>query len=415
MKKILTLISLLTVSCLAFAQTETSAIVVSGGAFAALNNRVVVQRYTYPGQLESIDSILSSSVTGLFCSPTKAVVTTTAELGIYNHRTITRIARTENLFGIRAPYLINDSLGIALFGYGVGAGKSTIRFFNANTGVFTDTIAITREAGYAIAVNGKLFVSLPGSFPSTEGQVAIIDIATRTLQRTMNFGAGMANINQLFLMGDSVLVQASISYGSTTGGLARINAQNFDYTANTTPFPIGKSFGLIPGITDNFTLIGNYNTAGTISQLSLPTQQLSTVFINKSVAGSDIDRINARLLFTNPEYVNRGKLYVYNLNGTALDSVTVGVSPEWVKAIPAGPNAVKPRLNNAGIKLYPNPSKGWVKVDADVNELSFTDINGRTMVLPVLNGIINISQLESGIYMVKQLGSYKPVKLVVTQ
>ena len=414
MKKILTLISLLSVSNLAFAQTETSAIVVSGGAFAALNNRVVVQKYTYPGQLELIDSILSSSVTGLFCSASKTVVTTTSELSIYN-QSGTRLARTNNLSGLRAPYLINDSLGVALFGYGVGAGKSTIRFFNANTGVFTDTVAVTREAGYALAVNGKLFVSLPGSFPSTEGKVAIIDIATRTLQRTLNFGAGMANINQLFLMGDSVLVQASISYGSTTGGLARINAQNFDYTANTTSFPIGNSFGVIPGITDNYTLIGNYNVAGSISQLSLPTQQLSTVFINKSVAGSDIDRVNARLLFTNPEYVNRGKLFVYNLNGTALDSVTVGISPEWVKVIPAGPNSVKPSLAKAGIKLYPNPAKGWVKVDADVNKLVFTDVSGRTTFLSVINGVVNVSHLKSGIYMVKQLGSYKPVKLVVTQ
>lgn len=415
MKKILTLISLLSVSSLAFAQTETSAIVVSGGAFGALNNRVVVQKYSYPGQLVSVDSILSSAVTGLFCTPSKTVVATTAELSIYNQSGI-RIARSENLGGIRAPYLINDSVGIALFGYGVGAGKSTIRFFNANTGVITDTVAVTREAGYALAVNGKLFVSLPGGFPSTEGQVAIIDIATRTLQRTINFGAGMANINQLFLMGDSVLVQASISFGSTTGGLARINAQNFDYTANTTPFPIGNSFGVIPGITDNFTLIGNYNAAGTISQLSLPTQQLSTVFINKSVVGADIDRVNGRLVFTDPAgYVNRGKLYVYNFNGTALDSVTVGVSPEWVKVIPAGPNAVKPTLANAGIKLYPNPAKGWVKVDADVNELAFTDVTGRTSILSVLNGLIDISHLESGIYMVKQQGSFKPVKLIMAQ
>jgi hypothetical protein len=412
MKKIITLISLLAISSLAIAQTGTSAIVVSGGPFGALNNRVVVQKYTYPNQLVSIDSIPSSSVTGLFCSASKTVVTTTAELSIYN-QSGTRLARTNNLSGVRAPILINDSVGVALFGFGVGAGKSTIRFFNANTGLITDTIAVTREAGYALVQSGKLFVSLPGGFPSTEGLVAVIDLASRSLNRTINFGSGLANIGQLFSMGDSVLALASISFGSTTGGMARINAQNLDYTANTTPFPIGNSFGVIPGITDNFTLIGNYNAAGTVSQLSLPTQQLSTVFINKAVAGADIDRVNGRLLFTNPEYVSRGKLYVYNFNGESLDSVTVGVSPEWVKVIPAGPNSVRPQLTEAGIKLYPNPATNLVQVLGHVNELSFTDITGRSTVLPVMNGTVTISHLQAGIYMVKPVGSYKPIKLIV--
>ena len=139
---------------MAIAQTGTSAIVVSGGPFGALNNRVVVQKYTYPNQLVSIDSIRSTAVTGLFCTNNKTVVTTTLELSIYNQAG-TLLARSNDLGGVRAPILINDSVGVALFGFGVDAGKSTIRFFNANTGVITDTIAVTRQASYALVQSGK--------------------------------------------------------------------------------------------------------------------------------------------------------------------------------------------------------------------------------------------------------------------
>lgn len=412
MKKIITLISLLAISNIAIAQTGTSAIVVSGGPFGAANNRVVVQKYTYPNQLVSIDSIPSSAVTGVFCSASKTVVTTTAELSIYN-QSGTRLARTSNLSGARAPILINDSVGVALFGFGVGSGKSTIRFFNANSGAITDTIAVTREASHALVQSGKLFVSLPGGFPSTEGQIAVIDIASRSLNRTINFGSGLANIGQLFSMGDSVLALASISFGSATGGLARINAQNLDYIGNTTPHPVGNSFGVVPSLIGNFNLIGSFNAAGTISQLSFPTQVLSGIYINKQIAGADIDRVNNRLVFTNPEYVSNGKLYVYSITGEALDSVTVGVSPEWVKVIPAGPNAVRDQLPDAGIRLYPNPATNQVHVNGDAKELSFTDISGRATVLPVLNGVVAVSHLQAGIYLVKPVGSYKPIKLIV--
>lgn len=415
MKKIITLISLLAIGSIAIAQTGTSAIVVSGGPFGALNNRVVVQKYTYPNQLVSIDSIPSSSVTGLFCTASKTVVTTTAELSIYN-QSGTRLARTSNLSGVRAPILINDSVGVALFGFGVGAGKSTIRFFNANTGAITDTIAVTREAGYALVQSGKLFVSLPGGFPSTEGQVAVIDLSTRTVQRTLNLGSRMASIGQLFTIGDSVLALATISFGSRVGGIARINNQNFNFKVDTTVFPIGSgnTFGVIPSANDSYSLIGSFNTAGTISLLNLPTRLLTSQFINKPVTGADIDRVNNRLVFTDAAgFTGRGKLYVYNLNGEALDSVTVGVSPEWVKVIPAGPNSVRPQFSEAGIKLYPNPATNQVQVIGEVKELSFTDISGRSTVLPVINGAVTISHLQAGIYMVKPVGSYKPIKLIV--
>ena len=49
----------------------------------------------------------------------------------------------------------------------------------------------------------------------------------------------------------------------------------------------------------------------------------------------------------------------------------------------------------------------------EVSELSFTDITGRSIVLPVMNGTVTISHLQAGIYMVKPVGSYKPIKLIV--
>jgi hypothetical protein len=84
-----------------------------------------------------------------------------------------------------------------------------------------------------------------------------------------------------------------------------------------------------------------------------------------------------------------------------------------VKVIPAGPNAVRPQLAEAGIKLYPNPATNLVQVNSEAKELSFTDISGRTTVLPVINGIVAINHLQAGIYMVKPVGSYKPIKLIV--
>ncbi|MFY8034604.1 MAG: hypothetical protein ACOVMN_08795 [Flexibacteraceae bacterium] len=52
-------------------------------------------------------------------------------------------------------------------------------------------------------------------------------------------------------------------------------------------------------------------------------------------------------------------------------------------------------------------------MNGEVSELAFTDISGRSTVLQVINGAVAISHLQAGIYMVKPIGSYKPIKLIV--
>ena len=417
MKKLFAILAILLFNTsLLLAQTTTpyfGAIVVSGGSFSDPNDKVLVQRYYYPGQISAIDSIQSNSVTGLACRPNKFVVTTEAEVTLYNGQGQRIISRT-NYAGVRAPILLNDTVGVLLFGYGKGAGQSSIKFFSAVSGNILDTIAITREAGFALQTPERLFVSLPGSYPSTEGQIAVINLQTRRLDSVINLGAAMANIGQLYAAGDSVFALASIGYQSTTGGLEFVNARNLGSRVITTPYSVGTGIGILPTPNQDPIFYGNLNLTGSISSLAFRGLLRTPTLVNRTFASGDIDYTFNQILVTSQDYVNRGKLYAYSPQGQVLDSVNVGISPEWVKVIGEGmPTAIKPNLRESNISLYPNPANNRIMVQGNASELLFTNISGTTIKLPVIDNEADVSGLHTGIYLVRQAGNFKPVRISI--
>ena len=71
--------------------------------------------------------------------------------------------------------------------------------------------------------------------------------------------------------------------------------------------------------------------------------------------------------------------------------------------VPGKSNSIQ-SLSNSKLKIYPNPSKSKVNIEAEVNDkLSFTlcDIQGKILISQdaIGKGLIDVSGLSNGIYM----------------
>ncbi|MBL7868772.1 MAG: T9SS type A sorting domain-containing protein [Flavobacterium lindanitolerans] len=199
---------------------------------------------------------------------------------------------------------------------------------------------------------------------------------------------------------------ANAAYANTAPGFA---FSNTSATAATNSFMFFRPVSLSAGeqVTINFqtrflggaTDIASLNV--TVGNAPLAASQTTVVQAFPSIAGGSTTYTARTATWTAPA----AGIYYFALNnvsGTTADTYSL-----IVDTITASSVLSTNEFSASNLSVYPNPSNGILNISSDsnilLNNLSITDLNGRTVKTAKLNGDssaqINIADLAAGVYM----------------
>lgn len=408
--------------------TADKIVVVNGGRFEfspPFTDYVTVGVYTRSTRTYAIiDTILDQSVQDVVTfgrgANFRAYVLTTTMLTSYDLNTNTKLVQRTGLPGgsklaFTEPGELSDL--IITRGFGTPAGQPTVIVVDRDD--LTDVISfpqITTEASHVWVSPGKqAFVTLPGSFLSDSGSFAVLDLNSNTITGTYNAGRNAKGISSIMPLGNNAVAFCSNGFGSRDGKLFFIDTASYATSFTSLNKPVGSGVGSWNG-----RVYGQFSTSG-IGAYS-PSLGLDSVIVPRSYAAARIDTVNRQFVLTDPEYTRAGWARLYSLQGAALDSFRVGISPEAIAvAYYTTTTSLEPVKNEQSpeLSLYPNPVTDLLYV-----KLSKVQDHGQPVIVRGATGQevfrsemsnssgtikLNLSTLPAGIYYVHTAGQTKRI------
>lgn len=336
-------------------------------------------------------------------------------LTAYNLNTGQMIAqRTGLLGGSKLGFVDQDNFSnlIVTRGYGTPAGDPYVLILNQNNlNTVASITGISDECSHVVTRGTKAFVSVPGTFMSTTGNIAVIDLLTNRLEQEIQLGTKGKGIERIFYKEDAIVSVNNGGYQSPKGSLSVLSLDPQTPRVDTTfSFPIASAAGIIGN-----TLYARLTRADGIGSFDLSQGSLQdSLLIKRSFAIARVDSINQSIILTDANYSTPGKARIYNIQGLALDSFNVGVSPEAIAV--AYYNAATTSLsakfvNSAKLLVYPNPVNEilYVKYSQAQNEFRLVGYKlynnlGQVVLVVEPNSAtsqVSVQHLPSGTYYLK--------------
>ncbi len=319
--------------------TAPKIVVVNGGRFefsppfADFVTVGVYDRATRTYQL--IDTINDQSVQDVITfgkgSIYVAYVLSQTTLTAYNLNTGQMIAqRTGLLGGSKLGFVDQENFSslIVTRGFGTPAGDPYVLILNQNNlNTVASITGISDECGHVVTRGTKAYVSVPGNFMSTSGNIAVIDLLTNRLEQEIQLGTKGKGIERIFYKEDAIVSVNNGGYQSPRGTLSVLFLDQQTPRMDTTfDFPIANAAGIVGN-----NLYARLTHTDGIGSFDLARGQIQdSLLIKRSFAIARVDSSNQSIILTDANYSTPGKARIYNLQGLAVDSFNVGVSPEAV-------------------------------------------------------------------------------------
>jgi Secretion system C-terminal sorting domain len=333
------------------------------------------------------------------------LVSTNSKLTLYNAANGTRLSQLRGIDGVRGTAWINDTLVCAAFGYGTPTGASTIRFYSVKPNAIREVRTypgLTTLADYPIVVGGDVIVGLLGSFLDTTASLVRVNTGLLTVAPIIiplgTRGVGYQKPISIF---GKILSINTGPYGSDTANLMTLFFQN----SNAPSFQhldigITKTIG-----TDESSLIVHSNTgrAG-IYKYNFNFPSLGAIiFPITDIAGGAYDSSSNEYFVASANFSGNSKLYQIRANTGSVDSINIGTSPEQIAVWSDNYLSVAEKTAKSHFNIYPNPAQNEVKINAtnfSPKTVNLVSAHGITIQLPVINDIINLQGISSGVYTV---------------
>ncbi|MCH7534655.1 MAG: T9SS type A sorting domain-containing protein [Bacteroidetes bacterium] len=304
--------------------------------------------------------------------------------------------------GIQRMAIYNTALIVTK---GSGASSDFVEVYSMFNLSFVKAFSsVSDESKDILIVGDTAYVSVPGNWMATTGQLAIIDLNTMSYVREEALGTNAVGIGRLI-------------YGSGINGkIYTINSIGWGQNGTIGQFDITK--GKMDTIVAYGTSIGGgaivlngsgllfANVGGDFGSINLSDLTINdSSLIAESFATVQMDTIFGTIYGTTTDYFSYGKVIIYNvIGGVPVDSFDVGVSPEglgliWKFIVGVDESADKQ------FGIYPNPAKDFVRVRSDISKgiYSVVDITGRM----VMSGKttrpdfrLDVANLKKGIYFI---------------
>lgn len=378
--------------------------VACGGVFEPENYVTLGTFDPETGVYKVFDSIQTVSANDMIISGDDLFVAADSFLIRYDINTLERLAQNPGLKGINNLAVTDDFVFVSRW---QSETNSYVQIYDRNDLSFIHEFSeIDTDARSMVVVDNFLYVAVPGDWTSTSGQLAIINIENKSFVKMIQLGDSAAGISNVFSDGNFVYSINTINWMSDYGTILHYDISNESYELVTIEVPLKSGTKLwnneIHGVFDQG--MGIYNTNTKL----LTDTNLIEMYINASA----IDTLNNKYYLAETDFFSYGKVLVFDLNGSPLDTFETGISPEAIVVHyveeTVGLEILKNNLYNQAV-LYPNPANDFIYVKNNTDQkfkyVEILDLNGR--LLAKFNNADNelirldISGIEKGSYIVK--------------
>ena len=403
------LVAMISVNSIGQSWYLNQVIIGSGGNFSDPDDYVTIA--SYDPNLEAtttFDTIFTQSLQDVYVENGMAWVAAQDSIVLYNLDTYSRIAaiRAEGVNKLK----VTGEILIASFWYPVTSGfvKTYTSADLTEINIFNDVS--DESAGiHIMSEEQTAIVAVPGSWMSTSGKVAWLDLEDNTLMAEADFQSTGMGINFFVEYDTGIPNFGAVTvtpWGDSTFTFLGFNAIG-EQTGN---YSFDGVMGGYTGLSGSM-LYAKIN--GGIGRVNLETMEMDSDLIVEqgvlSMAGTCIDTIGEHIYIASTDYFSMGAGTIYNFEGALIGGFDAGISPEAVALDYRNSSSID-ESEDWELSLYPNPASENItlRTKSVDYQLFISDMSGRVLIKEhVLSNQtrINISFLEKGLYNITLVGS----------
>jgi len=381
-------------------------IVGSGGNFSDPDENVILASYN-PNNETTTDfgSIITQSIQDLVIDGKYVYIAAQDSIAKYDLDSYERLAISEAL-GVNRLCVASDKV-IASFQF--PATENFVRVFNADDLSFISSISdVSGETAGIVAVDQLIYVAVNGGWAGTTGSIAIIELSDFSLVNEVDLGTEGRSIMDLFYHNDMIMSVNTTPWGDSTAYISTMNRLGSHFES----FLIPQTVGDYVGIKDNMLYtVMNYGI-GAIDLSDFTVDNTSVISApSMTISSAILDTVNNDFYVATTDYFSTGEGIIYNFIGEEKGSFDAGISPDAI-ALDYRDNTSISESEVVDSYIFPNPSSTMINIKTDldiITDIYITDISGRTIVdrrvdIKSTNISVDVSQFNSGIYLVKLKG-----------
>lgn len=311
--------------------------------------------------------------------------------------------------GIRKVAVNNDYIVVTRGEYLVTL-PSYIQVYDKNTMALLhefDNVTLPYTTEGVVIKDNKAYVAVNNGFVfgSEVGKIAIIDLATATIENTIELGADGINPDNLMIDGDIIYTLNNKDFTGSSVSTYKIASADL-----TTTNLINISAGCGTSAVMDGTIYYQEMFGTTLSKFDPSTATIiGEDEFGTSFYGLAFDEINNLIYTGTTDYFSYGEVTVYDLLGNIVTSFETSVSPgnfAFDVRLATGVEDIK----SATMELFPNPAVNQIVVVNTINatNMVITDMTGKTVftVQQPAAGTqqIDITNLPAGNYIIKAIG-----------
>jgi hypothetical protein len=268
-----------------------------------------------------------------------------------------------------------------------------------------------------VVKDDKAYIAINNGFDfgNEKGLVGIADLNAQAYISEIDLGPMGKNPEYISLKDNQVFTLNNRDYTNSSVSAVDISS------GTPTTYDLAITSGCGTSLLAATDIYYQPSTDITLSKFSTQTLNNSgTVPVNQSLYGMAYDSINSLIYAGITDYISTGKVIIYSLTGSAVDSFDVSVSPGNIAFDVRDPSSVKEINKALSVTIYPNPvTEDLVIYSNNFGNFQYTisDVAGKTVRSGILSSeknILNIKNLNAGSYFIGiEDGSQSESKLFI--
>lgn len=401
--------ALITISCAVFSQqTLTNLIVGTGNSYSDPDDFVELSVYDPNSQSQaSIGTVYTQSIQCVATESGILYVTAADSIASFDidNRQKLNVAAVS---GTNQLYIYEDKLFVSIQYPEV---ENFLKIYNKESLELIKSVPeISTEAAGMLAIDGNLYIAVPGGYANTVGSLAVVDASTGNFIHEYNFGAEAVGIYNLFQYEDKLLAVCKTPYLGTTGSLLLFDLNNQTHEIFTFNNVIGKGIG----IKDNLLYLFLDYGIGTID---LETMTVTSQIVADPGSANYIDFVSGaldatgeRIYAATTDYWSFGTGFIYDLNGNQMGNFEAGISAEAL-TFDSRTNSSLAQNDILKVSIYPNPATDFIVIHhPELSEKATVNIVDNTGRLVFSQNIsttspIQLPSLTRGLYHISVVGN----------
>lgn len=252
-------------------------------------------------------------------------------------------------------------------------------------------------------VDGVAYVAVNNAFDwgNMVGQVAMMDVATGTINDNIDLGPDGINPELIMVSADAIYTVNNKDFsGSSVSKMSQAGV--LDYTLN-----VATNSGCGSSARTNDHIYYMEYAENKLARFSTTTDAVEDTLQNSlATYGLIDDPINGVLYGTTTDFFSQGDLHVMAYDGTVISTTAVGVSPGRL-ALDVRMSTGVEGMSAAHVTVFPNPAQDMINVNLPLGSsgvISVLDATGREVIgTRVQQGTttLDVGALPQGLYTIR--------------